>query len=178
MKYSIFIFVSFFFFGCSAQSNLEYKALEFHPQTTHSADFSMGVEKPTMPAYLISKKMTYLAMKDTIEDLSGKRWIEPFDKILQSSLARYLQEKYPNANIASYPWGFYQEPTTKLQLNIESISIIDNVLIFKAKYCQTKSKKSFLFEKHLVLQSNLQYDQALFLILKMLYEDISNSIKY
>ena len=172
MRFFILITVSLFFLGC-AERNLEYKALDLEPQHKSNAKMSLGIEKPTMPAYLMSKKFTYVDKDGDVKNIANKRWVEPFDETLQVSLVAYLRESYPQAKIASYPWGFYKEPTKRLTLSIESLSLVDEEIILKARYyTSNKKSKIIYFEKHLALTSS--YEKALFAVLNMLYSDIAN----
>jgi uncharacterized lipoprotein YmbA len=171
MRFFILIIASLFFLGC-AEKNLEYKALDLEPQHKSNAKMSLGIEKPTMPAYLMSKKFTYIDKDGSIKNVPNKRWIEPFDETLQASLVAYLCESYPQAKIASYPWGFYKEPAKRLTLSIESLSLVDGQIILKARYyTSNKKSKIIYFEKHLALTSS--YEKALFAVLGMLYSDIA-----
>jgi uncharacterized lipoprotein YmbA len=174
MRFFILIIASLFFLGC-AERNLEYKALDLEPQHKSNTKMSLGIEKPTMPAYLVSKKFTYIDKDGDVKNITSKRWIEPFDETLQASLVAYLRKSYPQAKIASYPWGFYKEPSKRLVLSIESLSLVDGQIILKARYYTSNSKSKIIyFEKHLALTSS--YEKALFAVLNMLYGDIAKYI--
>ena len=174
MRFFILIIASLFFLGC-AEKNLEYKALDLEPQHKSNAKMSLGVERPTMPAYLVSKKFTYIDKNGNVKNIANKRWIEPFDETLQASLVAYLRESYPQAKIASYPWGFYKEPAKRLVLSIESLSLVDGKIILKARYYTSNNKSKIIyFEKHLALTSS--YEKALFVVLDTLSWDIAKYI--
>jgi len=173
MRFFILIIASLFFLSC-AEKNLEYKALDLEPQHKSNAKMSLGVEKPTMPAYLVSKKFTYIDKDGNVKNIANKRWVEPFDETLQASLIGYLCKRYSYAKIASYPWGFYKEPAKKLALSVESISLVNNHVTLKARYYTSNNKNKIIyFEKHLALTPSLSYDKALFIMLEMLHSDIA-----
>jgi uncharacterized lipoprotein YmbA len=177
MKGIILILASLLFSACS-HKNLEYKTLDIQPHDTSTIKINLGVEKPTMPAYLITKKFAFIDQNNDIKNIDTKRWIEPFDEMLQESLVLYLSKQYPHANIASYPWGFYKEPDTRLILSIESIYFADNHITLNAKYYLSNNRSNIVhFEKKISMSSIQNYDKTLFIILSLLYSDIAKYVK-
>ncbi len=177
MRFFILIIASLFFLGC-AEKNLDYKVLDLESQHKSNAKMSLGIEKPTMPAYLMTKKFAYIDESGDVKNIASKRWVEPFDETLQASLVAYLCKNYPQAKIASYPWGFYKEPAKRLTLSIESLSFIDKQIVLKARYYMSNNKSRVIyFEKHSALTPSLSYDKALFVVLNMLYADIAKHLE-
>ena len=174
----IFVLTMLFFTACSQRSDIEYKALNITPQDTSTLKISLGVKKPLMPPYLLTKKITYLQGDYNIRNVAHARWIEPFDESLQSSLTTYLLETFPRSKIAQYPWGFYKEPAWRLQLYIESVTLHENILMLKARYeLEGKKVKRAFFQTKIALREDISYEYALETALNRLYNDIARFIE-
>ena len=104
--------------GCASSS---YYVLSTAPQpaTTYGhLKGTIGVEKVTVPKYLFKREIAVAKSSSQVNFLNGASWAEDMDEGLTQRLISFLQKKFNQPEVYSYPWGVNEQPRIKVNIQI------------------------------------------------------------
>ena len=104
--------------GCGTSS---YYILSTAPQpatTYRHLSGAIGVEKVVVPKYLFQREIAVARSNSQVTFLSGASWAEDIDEGLTQRLISYLQKKFNQPEVYSYPWDVSSQPKVKVKVQI------------------------------------------------------------
>jgi len=138
--------------GCLSTSNSYYVlSVASEPLKTYRTDAGMviGVEKVTVPGYLYKRDIAIAQSSSQITLLGGALWGEDLDEGLTNRLVGFLQKKFKQPNVYTYPWGIDHQPTFKVSVKVTRfIAQGDKVYLdatWSIENMKTKKRKARLF---------------------------------
>lgn len=78
----------------------------------------IGVEKVTVPGYLYKRDIAIAQSSSQITLLGNALWGEDLDEGLTNRLVGFLQKKFNQPDVYTYPWGMGQQPNIKVSVQI------------------------------------------------------------
>ena len=153
-----FIFISFLFTGCSFTNSYYILSIAPTPQEHYKGRHNIiGIEKIIVPKYLFKREIAVAKSNSQITFLSNAVWAEDLDDGLTQRLIGYLQKKFNNPNIYTYPWGVEKQPTLKIRVAITRFIAQGNAVYLDANweiiYLQSNRSKAKLFSTMIPLKN-------------------------
>jgi len=109
------------FTGCVGSSGSNYYVLSLSSQPTSvyaRKNKVIAVEKVKVPAYLYKREIAVASSNSQIRLLGSALWGEDLDEGLSNRLVSFLQKKFNQPTVYSYPWGIDQQPDIKVSVQI------------------------------------------------------------
>ena len=119
IKILFFLMTIFGLQGCLTSSN--YYVLSIPPQPTDiytNHNGIIGVNKVTIPEYLYKREIAVAKTSNQITLLSGSVWGEDLDAGLTQRLISFLQKKFRQPGVYTYPWGLDRQPNIIVSVDI------------------------------------------------------------
>jgi len=149
----------FFLGGCASSS---YYVLSTTPQpavTYKHLNGAVGVEKVTVPKYLFKREIAVAKSSSEVNFLNGASWAEDMDEGLTRRLISFLQKKFNQPEVYSYPWGISEQPRIKIKVEISRfIAQGDRVYLdasIRLENMQTGRHKAELFSTSVPSKSSV-----------------------
>ena len=136
--------------GCGTSSNYYILSVASQPTTVYKNRYkAIGVEKITIPGYLYKRKIAVAKSSNQITLMDDALWGEDLDDGLTSRLVSFLQKKFREPSVYTYPWNMDRVPTIKVKVQITRfIAQGDNVYLdanWEVKDMATGRQKARLF---------------------------------
>lgn len=168
--------------GCGGASHYYLISVAKQPEKTYHYNTSIGVEKVILPAYMDKRKLTIATSENQIVQLGRAVWAEDMDAALTQRLISFLQKKFNQPNIFTYPWGVDTQPKFKLKVQINRFVSQGDHVYLDANYIvtnlSTKQKVGYLFNTTEYTSSNPDVIvNAMDRAFGRLEEDIASKIK-
>lgn len=104
--------------GC-ASSNYYVLSTAPQPQAIyHVRTGVIGVEKVTVPEYLFKRELAVAKSASQVTFLGSAEWAEDMDTGLTRRLISFLQKKFNQPEVYSYPWEVGDQPDRKVKVQI------------------------------------------------------------
>lgn len=149
MKYIYIILTIFLLQGCFTQFFLLSTVPEPKKTYPKKDNLLIGVEEVKVPKYLFKNEIAVAKSSSQIEFLSSASWAEELDVGLTQRIKGYLQKKFNQPYVYSYPWDIDKEPTIKIKVQIAKFIAQLNFVHLDASWEITKvstgEKKAELF---------------------------------
>lgn len=94
----------------------------------------LGVEKVTLPKYLFKREIAIAKSNQEIVFLSNGTWAEDLEEGLTLRLIGFLQKKFNQPNIYTYPWGSTIQPRRTIHLTISRFIAQNNKVFLDASW--------------------------------------------
>ncbi len=107
------------FAGCSLKSH--YYVLSNPSAVTAQqklSGLSMGVEQVVVPEYLFKREIAVSNSSSEVHFLSDVEWAEDLDTGLTRRLIAYLQKRFEQPHVYTYPWELDRQPDIKVKVQI------------------------------------------------------------
>jgi len=169
--------------GCGATSNYYVLSVASQPETIYANRHKViGVEKITVPGYLYKREIAIAKSSSQITLLSDSLWGEDLDDGLTNRLISFLQKKFREPSVYSYPWNIDRVPSIKVKVQITRfIAQGDKVYLdadWEVQNMNTGARKARLFSTSVATKTDTpsivnSMDQAF----KQLEESIAMGIR-
>jgi cholesterol transport system auxiliary component len=104
--------------GC-VSSNYYVLSTAPQPATTYThSNGTIGIEKVIVPKYLFEREIAVAKFSSQVTFLGGASWAEDMDEGLTQRLISFLQKKFNQPEVYSYPWGVKEQPHKKVKVQI------------------------------------------------------------
>lgn len=169
--------------GCMTSGSYYVLSISPQPTTVYAAqDRVIGVKKVSIPEYLYKREIAVAKSSSQITLLSGAVWGEDLDSGLTQRLIGFLQKKFREPNVYSYPWGVDRQPNVVVTLDITRfIAYGDRVYLdanWEVKRVRTGKGKAKLFSTSVPTKSDAaSIVDAMNRAFGQLEEDIAKGIK-
>jgi len=119
-KLCLSVLALFIFSGCVSTSSHYYVlSVASQPSTVYARKNKViAVEKVTVPGYLYKREIAIASSSSQITLLNSALWGEDLDEGLSNRLISFLQKKFNQPSVYSYPWGLDKQPDLKVSVNI------------------------------------------------------------
>lgn len=142
---------------------------------------SLGIHNIKIPSYLQGNN---IAKKDNINMILYSKehlWAEKLDIALQRNLMNYLQDRFKNSNISSYPYDTPKLPDINIKLEIVEFMSDGKYINLEANYkIYNKHSDKIIVKKYTTKISHndkyLNIVKQMNFVLKKLFDNISRSI--
>jgi len=148
--------------GCiSGTSSYYILSVASQPQTTYSTQKRViGVEQITVPGYLYKRNIAVAKSSSQITLLGSAQWGEDLDSGLTNRLIGYLQKKFNQPDVYSYPWGIDKQPDIKVSVQVTRFIAQGDKVYLDATWSledvKTKRRKAQLFSTQVPTKSDVQ----------------------
>jgi len=145
------VFALFVLNGClSSSSNYYVLSVASQPSVTYkNRHHVIGVEKITVPGYLYKRDIAIAQSSSQITLLGDALWGEDLDAGLTNRLIGYLQKKFNQPDVYTYPWGTTTQPEIKVSVHISRFIAQGSHVYLDATWSlenlKTKKRKARLF---------------------------------
>jgi cholesterol transport system auxiliary component len=120
----------------------------------------IGVEKVTVPGYLYKRDIAVAESSSQITLLGTAQWGEDLDSGLTNRLIGYLQKKFNQPDVYTYPWGINKQPDIKVSVQITRFIAQGKFVYLDATWSienvKTKQHKSRLYSARVPTKSDVQ----------------------
>jgi len=148
--------------GClSTTSNYYVLSVASQPTSVYAtSNMVIGVEKVTVPGYLYKRDIAIAQSNSQITLLGNALWGEDLDAGLTNRLIGFLQKKFNQPNVYSYPWGIDQQPDIKVSVHVSRFIAQGDYVYLDATWSveniKTKRRKARLFSTKVATKSDPQ----------------------
>ena len=147
--------------GCVSSNSYYILSVASQPQKIYPTQKRViGVEKVTVPGYLYKREIAIADSPSHITLLGTAQWGEDLDSGLTSRLIGYLQKKFNQPDVYTYPWGIDKQPDMKVAVHItQFIAQGDSVYLdatWSAENVRTKKRISRLFSTKVATKSDVE----------------------
>lgn len=101
----------------------------------------IAVEKVSVPSYLFKREIATANSNSQITFL-GASWGEDLDEGLTNRLIGFLQKKFNQPAVYSYPWGLGKQPDIKVSVNITRFIAQNGIVYLDASWSLENMKGS------------------------------------
>lgn len=130
-----FILMSFLLTACSFKNNYYVLSIPETPTEQYKNNHKViGIEKIIVPKYLFKREIAIAKSSSKIDFLSNAVWAEDLDEGLTQRLIGFLQKKFNNPKIYTYPWGVEKQPTHKIRVAITRFIAQGNTVYLDANW--------------------------------------------
>ena len=114
------LIVVFGLHGCfSTTQNYYVLSMVSQPAKTYTSNKRIiGVGKISVPGYLYKRDIAIAKSSSQISLLGGALWGEDLDRGLTNRLIGFLQKKFNQPDVYTYPWGVDKQPDMKVSVQI------------------------------------------------------------
>lgn len=120
--------------GCTL-SNYYVLSTASQPNKTYSSKNQViGVEKVTVPEYLFKREIAVAKSASQVIFLDGSVWAEDLDAGLTRRLIVFLQKKFKQPSVYTYPWGTDKQPDIKVKVQVTRFIAQDNNVYLDASW--------------------------------------------
>lgn len=147
--------------GCVG-TNSDYYILSISSQPSKiyaNKNKTIGVEKIIVPAYMYKREIAIAESSNKITLLGNAKWGEDIDEGLTNRLIGYLQKKFNQPNVYTYPWGTEKQPNIKISIQISRFIKLGDKVYLDATWSmidlKTKKNISKLFSISVETKSDL-----------------------
>ena len=142
----------------------------------------IGVEKITVPKYLFKREIAVAKSASQIIFLDGAVWAEDMDAGLTHRLIGFLQKKFNQPSVYTYPWGTDKQPNIKVKVQITHfIAQGDRVYLdanWEVENMQTHKRSAKLFSTTVPTKSDASsIVDAMDRAFGKLEEDVARGVK-
>lgn len=146
----VFFIALFLWSGCSQKKRFFILSTASNPIHIRANKHKViGVEKVVVPKYLFKREIAISKSSSEILFLSNATWAEDLTDGLTNRLIGFLQKKFKQPNVYSYPWGLDTQPNYKVKLQIIRFIAQNGRVYLDANWSvetmKTGKKKSQLF---------------------------------
>jgi len=118
-KSIVLLLLPLLFAGCSLKSHyyvLSNPSNVTSPQRLRGV--SIGVEKVEVPEYLFKREIAVSNSSSEVYFLSDAEWAEDLDEGATRRLIAYLQKRFEQPHVYTYPWELDKQPDVKIKVQI------------------------------------------------------------
>ena len=162
IKIFVLLLVLFGVSGCVSGSNSYYVlSVASQPKVTYPTQKRViGVEKVTVPGYLYKRDIAVAESSSQITLLGTAQWGEDLDSGLTNRLIGYLQKKFNQPDVYTYPWGINKQPDIKVSVQVTRFIAQEKFVYLDATWSvenvKTKKHKSRLYSSKVSTKSDVQ----------------------
>ena len=142
---------------------------------------SIGVHNIKIPSYLQGNNIAIKDKENMVLYSKEHLWAEKLDIALKRNLMNYLQDRFENANISSYPYDTPKLPDINIKLEIVKFMSDGKYIILEANYkIYNKHSDKITLKKYTQKVPHndkyLNIVKQMNFVLKKLFDNISRSI--
>jgi len=109
----------------------------------------IGVEKVVIPKYLFKKEIAIAKSSSEVIFLENASWAEELDEGLTNRFINFLQKKFNEPKVFTYPWGVTTQPDIVIKIKITHFMAQNNRVLLEGNFTienlKTQKSKSKLF---------------------------------
>ena len=133
-------------------------SISSNPKTTTKLNKRVGVSLIKLPAYLYKRNLYTLTSSSNIKIDTSAVWAEDLDRGLTTRLVSFLQNRFNNPNIFTYPWGGVTNPNIIIKIEISKFIYQNDRVYLQANYkiinTKNSKSKSRLFRDEIISKNN------------------------